>query len=201
MAVKFKEIETKYDAADIKLQSFIDLVETFKPSKWVMVSSYDDFFINKDNCFIRYRYTDDRGELTIKKKMIDKNNNERIEVNVPTSGDNFPAIQAFAELLGYNFNFGIYKTCKIAFLDTVVLVYYVVYDKEMKEQRRFIEVEANEHYAWESEQQAWEEVTKYEKMLESLGITPKNRLKKSLFEMFRKEVNNDTHIRQLDKAS
>lgn len=188
--MKFKEIETKYDAGDVSWQAFIDLVTTFNPNKWMLVSSYDDYFTNKDNCFIRYRYTDDRGELTIKKKTIDKNNNERIEVNVPTSGDNLATIQAFAELLGYSYNFGIYKTCKIAFLDRVVLVYYVVYDKEMKEQRRFIEVEANEHFEWQSEQDAWNEVVTYEKLLEPLGITPQNRLKKSLFEIFKKDITN-----------
>ena len=186
MAVQFKEVETKYDASNVNWQAFIDLVASFKPNKWMLVSSYDDYFVNKDNCFIRYRYTDDRGELTIKKKTVDKNNNERIEVNVPTKGDNLATIQAFAELLGYSYNFGIYKTCKIAFLDKIVLVYYVVYDKGMNEKRRFIEVEANEEYEWESEQQAWDEVVKYEKLLEPLGITPQNRLKKSLFEMFRK---------------
>lgn len=198
--MKFKEIETKYDASDISWKSFVDLVDSFKPNKWMMVSSYDDYFTNKDNCFIRYRHRDDRGELTIKKKVIDKNNIERIEVNVAASDNNLTTIKAFTELLGYTFNFGIYKTCKIAFLDTVVLVYYVVYDEEMKEQRRFIEVEANEHYGWESEQQAWEEVIKFEKLLEPLGITPKNRLKKSLFEMFRKDLD-DQHIGQFDKAN
>lgn len=185
--MNFKEIETKYAADGISMQAFIDLVTTLNPPKWMMVSSYDDYFINKDNDFIRYRYTDDRGELTIKKKTSDKNNNERIEVNVPTKGDNFKTVQAFVDLLGYKHNFGIYKTCKIAFLDTAVLVYYVVYDKEMKELRRFIEVEANEEHHWDSEQEAWDEVVKYEKFLEPLGITPKNRLKKSLFEMFKKE--------------
>lgn len=183
--MKFKEVETKYDAAGINLEAFMSLVEPMDVNKWMTVSSYDDYFVNKDNDFIRYRYTDARGELTIKKKTTEKNNNERIEINVPTSGDNFRTIEAFVDMLGYAYNFGIYKTCKIAFLEKVVLVYYVVYDKGLKEQRRFIEIEANEDYKWESEQVAWDEVVKYEKIFEPLGITPKNRLKKSLFEMFR----------------
>lgn len=185
--MRFKEIETKYDAADISMQAFIDLVESWKPPKKMMVSSYDDYFTNKDGDFVRYRYTDDRGELTIKKKTTHKNNNERIEINVPTKGDNLKTIAAFMEYLGYSYNFGIYKTCKIYWLDNVVLVYYVVYDKEMKEKRRFIEIEADEDYDWASEEAAWDHVIKYEKMFESLGISPKNRLKKSLFEIFKKE--------------
>jgi adenylate cyclase class IV len=185
--MKFKEIETKYDAKDISLPAFTDLVNDMKPKSWMMVSSYDDYFVNKDNDFIRYRHTDERGELTIKKKTTDKNNNERLEVNVPTKGGQFIAVDMFVSLLGYKHNFGIYKTCKIAFLETVVLVYYVVYDNEMKEQRRFVEIEANEEHTWASEQEAWDEVVKYEKLMESIGVSSRGRLKKSLFEMFRKE--------------
>lgn len=186
--MNFKEIETKYYADDIGLRKFEELMESL-PShrKKMMVSSYDDYFIN-DKCeFIRYRFTDDRGELTIKRKLNDTNNNERIEVNLPTSGDNFKAVEEFCGLLGYKHNFGIYKTCRIYWIDKVVLVWYVVYDKQMKELKRFIEIEADEDLEWESEDQAWEEVVKYEKLFEPLGITAKNRVRKSLFELFVKE--------------
>jgi adenylate cyclase class IV len=182
----FKEIEYKYDAANISMKEFEELVEgNFKINKKMLVSSYDDYFVDSTGNFIRYRYTDGRGELTIKRKLSVNNNNERIEVNVPTAGDNLKTISTFVDLLGYEHNFGIYKTCKIYWVDRVVLVYYVVYDKEMKELRRFIEIEADEDLQWDSEQHAWDEIGKYEKLLEPLGITPKNRLKKSLFETFR----------------
>lgn len=184
--MKFKEIEFKYDASSIDMSKFLELVEGLASRKKMMVSSYDDYFTDQSGNFIRYRYTDGRGELTIKRKLSDKNNNERIEVNVPTSGDNFKTVEAFVDLLGYKHNFSIYKTCKIFWVDKVVLVYYVVYDKELKELRRFIEIEADEDLQWDSEQQAWDEIGKYEKLLEPLSITPKNRLRKSLFEIFRK---------------
>lgn len=185
----FKEIEYKYDAAEIKMEKFEELMATLPaPRKKMMVSSYDDYFTDAADNFIRYRYTDGRGELTIKRKLSEKNNNERIEVNVPTAGDNLKTVTAFCDLLSYRHNFGIFKTCKIYWIDKVVLVYYVVYDKELKELRRFIEVEADEDLEWATEQEAWDEVAKYEKHLEPLGITPKNRLRKSLFEIFKKEV-------------
>lgn len=185
----FKEIEYKYDAAEIKMEKFEELMATLPaPRKKMMVSSYDDYFTDSSDNFIRYRYTDGRGELTIKRKLSEKNNNERIEVNVPTAGDNLKTVTAFCDLLSYRHNFGIFKTCKIYWIDKVVLVYYVVYDKELKELRRFIEVEADEDLEWATEQEAWDEVAKYEKHLEPLGITPKNRLRKSLFEIFKKEV-------------
>lgn len=184
--MQFKEIEYKYDGNAMAMEKFVELMETFTVKKKMMVSSYDDYFTDTNGNFIRYRYTDGRGELTIKRKLSDKNNNERIEVNVPTAGDNLKTVTAFVDLLGYKHNFGIYKTCKIYWIDKVVLVYYVVYDKELKELRRFVEIEADEDLHWDTEEQAWEEIAKYEKLLEPLGITPKNRLKKSLFEIFRK---------------
>lgn len=185
--MKFKEIEFKYDASDISMQKFKDLVESLTPEKTMLVSSYDDYFIDANNNFIRYRYHDSRGELTIKRKVTDKNNNERVEVNLPTNGNNMAAVTAFVDLLGYKHNFGIFKTCQIYWLDRAVLVYYVVYDKELKELRRFIEIEADEDCTWESEQAAWDHVSKYEKILEPLGITSRNRMKKSLYEIFKKE--------------
>jgi hypothetical protein len=88
--------------------------------------------------------------------------------------------------LGYKKNFSIFKTCKIAFLEKAVLVYYVVYDENLNEKKRFIEVEAKETYNWSSEEEAWATVVEYENMLAPLGISAKNRLKKSLFELFKK---------------
>src|ERR1051325_2200482 len=166
----YKEIETKYYANDIDLNKFEELVKPMNPN-WMTVSSYDDYFVNTAGEFIRYRYTDDRGELTIKRKTTDINNNNRVEVNLKTDGKNSNGVTAFADLLGYKFNFSIYKTCKIAFLDSVVLVYYVVYDEKLKELNRFIEIEAKEDHSWASEEEAWAEVTKYEKLFEQLGIT------------------------------
>lgn len=181
----FKEIETKYYADSISMESFEKLVQPLNPS-WMMVSSYDDYYINDKDEFIRYRYHDHMGELTIKRKTTDTNNNNRVEVNLPTDGKSSAAVAAFVDLLGYRFNFSIFKTCKIAFLEKAILVYYVVYDKNLKELQRFVEIEANEKFHWTSEQEAWDEVIKYEKMLEPLGITPKHRLRKSLYELFKK---------------
>lgn len=181
----FKELELKYTGDKVSMEDFVKLVEPMNPS-WMMVSSYDDYFTNDKDEFIRYRHHDSRGELTIKRKTTDSNNNNRIEVNLPTEGKSSKAVEAFVDLLGYKLNFSIFKTCKIAFLEKVVLVYYVVYDKNLNELQRFIEIEASEEYSWESEQQAWDEILKYEKMFEPLGITSKNRLRKSLFELFKK---------------
>lgn len=185
MTFSHKEIEFKYSANDIDMMDFVKLVSPMNP-EWMLVSSYDDYFTNNKDEFIRYRYHDHMGELTIKRKTTENNNNNRVEVNVPTDGKSSHAIEAFVNLLGYKRNFSIFKTCKIAFLEKVVLVYYIVYDENLNEKERFIEVEAKEQYNWTSEEIALEEVIKYEKLLEPLGITSKNRLRKSLFEIFKK---------------
>jgi adenylate cyclase class IV len=181
----FKEVETKYYAASIGMDAFVKLVEPLNP-EWMMVSSYDDYYVNDKDEFIRYRYHDSMGELTIKRKTIDTNNLKRVEVNIPTDGKSSKAVAAFVDLLGFKLNFSIFKTCNIAFLDKIVLVYYIVYDENLKELQRFIEIEANEKFAWASESDAWDEVIKYEKLLEPIGITPKHRLRKSLYELFKK---------------
>lgn len=183
--MNFKEIETKYFADDISMDDFIKLVEPLSP-EWIMVSSYDDYFTNENDEFIRYRYHDNMGELTVKRKTNDNNNLNRVEVNIKTESKSSKAVAAFVQLLGYKLNFSIFKTCKIAILDKIVLVYYIVYDSNLNELRRFIEVEAREDIKWSSELEAWLEVTKYEEMLEPLGISARKRLKKSLFEIFKR---------------
>src|SRR5579864_2773840 len=129
----FIEVEAKYDADTIKLEAFLDIVKTLPVVKKLTVSSWDDYFVNDIGDNIRYRHGNNHGELTIKRKLNSLNNNKRIEVNIPTSGDNLLAITEFTKLLGYAYNFGIFKTCQIYWLDKVDLVYYVVYDKELKE--------------------------------------------------------------------
>lgn len=184
--MRYREIETKYDASNIKMSDFLKIVESLPIRKKLMVSSYDEYFTDKDGNFVRYRYNNSRGQLTIKRKLAKHSNTERVEVNLPTDGDNARTVSAFLELLGYAPNFGIYKTCNIFWTGKVNLVYYVVYDMELKEQRRFIEIEADEDLDWNSEHEAWDEIVKYEKLLEPLGITPQHRLRKSLFEIFKK---------------
>lgn len=186
--MKYKEIEVKYKADDIKLSDFEALMNTFTPAalRKVTVSSWDTYFSNKDSEFIRYRSDDTKGELTVKRKTTTANNNNRVEVNVKTGVNSIETITEFSNLLGYQFNFKIYKTCFIYWFEKVNLVYYTISDENMKPQGSFLEIEANEDYSWESEEKAWETVKEYEEKLNTLGITAQNRLKRSLWEMFKK---------------
>src|SRR5690606_17444312 len=86
---------------------------------------------------------------------------------------------------GYVKNFKIYKTCFIYWFDNTNAVYYIVYDEEMKERGRFIEVEINKDKVPElGIDQSFEELKQKEQVLLKLGVSTKNRLKKSLFELF-----------------
>jgi hypothetical protein len=64
------------------------------------------------------------------------------------------------------------------------MVYYVVYDQDLVEQGRFIEIEMDEKFEWPSDEQAWNELIQHENKLSKLGILPQARVKRSLFEMF-----------------
>jgi adenylate cyclase class IV len=53
----------------------------------------------------------------------------------------------------------------------------------------FVEIEVSEEkISSMTEKEAWAIIEKYERALEPVGLTAKNRLRKSLFEMYRREI-------------
>lgn len=200
----FTELEYKYKADNVKLTDFVNLVKSLHVRKRVDISSWDTYYTTKElDSFQRFRQSD-TPELTKKVKTQDGNNWVRVEVDLPLdpSRVNEETVTKYVELDGYSPNFKIYKTCFIFWLDNVNYVYYIVYDENLKEAGRFIEVEVNKDKVNELNQLmidaegsfralkpdgAVEYLKEQEKALEKLGITPQNRLKKSLFEMFVRE--------------
>ena len=63
------------------------------------------------------------------------------------------------------------------------MVYYIVYDENMKEKGRFIEIEVNKDKIKQLSD-PFATLKLYEASLLEVGIKPSNRLKRSLFEMF-----------------
>lgn len=185
-AIDYFEIETKYKSDNINLTDFKTLMESLNPEKLIEVSSYDHYYTNESNEFIRFRKRDNKGELTIKRKLNANNNVHRVEVNLPTNTSDEKLVNSFCDLLGYKHNFDIFKNCWIYYFDKVDIVFYIVFDTNMKELNRFIEIEI-----LEDKQLTVEEslaiLKDYESKLSVLGITSKNRLKKSLFELYNKE--------------
>lgn len=188
---EFKELEHKYKADSVKLSDFIKLMGSMNPKVRKDVSSWDYYYTNKTNEdeFMRFRQSDNNPELTIKRKVKTSNNWERIEVDLPLDDSRIKLnkVETFASLLNYSENFRIYKTCFIFWLENVNYVYYVVYNENMKEVGRFIEVEVNkEQVPVLGVDKAVEELKAASQKLEEFGISAQNRLKLSLFEMFRK---------------
>jgi adenylate cyclase class IV len=190
--IQFKEIEFKYKADNISLEGFRTFCEARNPRKTIQASGFDYFFDNaKDpDSFYRHRVGADTNQLTYKKKKSDVNNVIRDEQNVNLDPKETPEhVRAFLARFKYNFNTALFKTCFVYNYDKYTLVYYICYDTGMKELGRFIEIEMSEEHSWATEQEAYGELVIIEKLCKEIGLTPQNRVRRSLYEMFCKERN------------
>ena len=148
--------------------------------------------------FMRYRRPShgldgDRKELTTKYKQSgSKNNIQREEKNIRVDKVDEETIMKFVSDLGYKLNFSIWKTCHIYNFDDATLVFYSVYDTtngKASKMDTFVEIEVNEEKIHNmTEKQAFEIIEKYEKALETVGLSARSRLRKSLFEMYKRDV-------------
>lgn len=186
----FKEIETKYNAKKIKLKDFDTFCKSLNPVSEKQIGSYDYYYVKSETEFLRYR-SGTKPELTIKRKTKAQNNYIRVEVNLPinpktSENKRLKIVEAFCNGLGFFHNFVIYKTCHIYYYKNFNFVFYVVFDENLKEKARFIEIEMDEEYPWPNEATAWSELLKIEEKLKAFGITYKHRISESLYEMFRK---------------
>jgi predicted adenylyl cyclase CyaB len=186
----FVEFETKYRVDDPKLLwDFKHLVERQLGRKdFLYIQSDDIYYVKSADEFIRYRFseTDKRAELTIKRKTGTGNNIIREETNVRVDGNEFDLVETFIKQLGFSFNFRINKQCHIYHGDDATLVFYSVRDLESNKLAHFIEIEVKEGGGF-TEDESWAIIKKYETALAPLGVTPQKRLRKSLFEMYRRE--------------
>jgi len=185
---EFKELEFKYKADQVKLSDFVNLMIEVGYDLRKDVSSWDHYYTHVDSKeeFLRFRNSDN-PELTIKRKVKDANNWERVEVDLPLDKNrvNKYVVDSWVGLEGYKDNFTIYKSCFIFWKPLINMVYYIVYDENMTEKGRFIEIEVNKDKVQGiGVDLAFQQLKDMEKKLTALGINPQNRLKKSLFEMF-----------------
>ncbi len=188
--MKYLEVEFKYKADNISLTSFTDFCKTKKPTSVVIASGYDYFYENIDDpdAFCRHRVGPDSNQLTFKRKLSDVNNFIRTERNVDLAASmSVEEISGLCDEFGYKYNTSIFKNCFVYKYDWYTFVYYICYDTDMIELGRFVEIEMSEDHAWNSEKEAWEELLLMEKICgKGLGVTAQSRIKRSLFEMFRK---------------
>lgn len=190
--IELNELELKYRADDVSLSEFCSLMDSMQPERKLEVASWDVYYAgNKFGLpfqFIRHR-KGDTPELTIKIRNSDKNNQDRFELDLKLE-KSLPEkiVSKFIKLIGFEENFRIYKDCTIYWLPKVDLVYYIVYDKNKKEKARFIEIEARKDVHFDTQEDAWALVKEIESKLAPLGIAPQSRLKRSLWDMFKKEI-------------
>ncbi len=186
----FVEFETKYRVEDPKLLwDFKLLVESQLGRKdFVYVQSDDIYYVKSADEFIRYRFSehDNRAELTIKRKTGTGNNIIREETNLRVDGNDFALVENFVKNLGFAINFRINKQCHIYHASDATLVFYSVRDLENNKLAHFIEIEVTEGAGF-TEDESWAIIKKYEAALAPLGVTPQKRLRKSLYEMYRRE--------------
>jgi adenylate cyclase class IV len=186
--IETTELEFKYDGSDIKLAKFIEFAQSQNPVKRVEGSGWDYYYSGpgQEFDFIRFR----KGglcELTIKMKNNEKNNNNRFELDLPLS-DKVPdkLVEIFVGLFGFKENFRVYKYFDIYWFEKVDIVYYTIYNKDMNEVGRRVEIEARKDYPFKSAAEGEAEVKAMEQKMAEIGITPQMRMKKSMWEQFRK---------------
>lgn len=187
---EFSELEYKYKADNVGLQDFLKLMKSLPLQKELDISSWDLYYTQGEENFVRFRNSD-TPELTKKVKTKNSNNWVRVEVDLPLDPLRIKeeTVTKYLELEGYKENFRIYKSCFICWLDDANFVYYIVYDENMKEAGRYIEVEINKNkveYLNTTKAGAEGSLNYYAEELKKLGLMPQHRMKKSLFEMYRK---------------
>lgn len=187
------EFETKYRVDGDKVYEFKKLVEYLNDNyKFVYAQGPDRYYTKKDGSFMRFRKaeTDKYAEITMKAKPEGaKHNIKRKEVNWKVDYNlDVHEIDHGAEMLGYDFNFEIWKMCHIYKFKDATLVFYTVRDEKGKVDH-FIEIELDEKSIHKlTEKEAWEKIRHYEGVLAPVGIVHNKRLTKSLYEMYVKDI-------------
>jgi adenylate cyclase class IV len=192
----FEELEYKYRADHVRINDFKKLMELVQPKAvYKNPASWDVYYMQEsdDSSFQRLRKSPDGWELTKKVKTKDSNNWVRLESDLPLDPvkASEKVVSFHVGLDGYKENFRIFKYCDIYVFEEINYVYYIVFDENLKELGRFIEVEVNKPWLYaggvpRTPTEAMEALRKGEILLQQLNISAQNRLKKSLFELFRK---------------
>lgn len=190
MTGKYHEVEFKYRAT-ITLEQFRKLCLLNNPTNYIQAAGFDRFFESKKDpeAFCRHRVEPGKfNQLTFKRKLTDGNNYIRTEHNLSLAIDTTDdQIEALCAEFGYLYNTSIYKSCFVYNFSNYTLVYYICFDTNLNELGRFIEIEMSETQFNGRSDLAWEALRELEdRFKEALSVSTQSRIKRSLFEMFRK---------------
>jgi len=187
------ELEVKYRVSQSDLFPFKKIIEDeFNVERFEYVTGPDYYFVKPGTQdFIRYRcakYQTHEGELTMKRKRHSSNNINRTEVNIKLKDPSLQDITKMADLLGFSLNFTVLKDCYIFELSDCFMSFYSVSEVGSKKAPLFfIEIEIKEDIVdLLSAKESLELLKFYENKLSKLNISARKRVKKSLFEIFRK---------------
>jgi adenylate cyclase class IV len=208
-SLQYIEFEVKHSATAAQLVQFKQILEK-QPDilQFVYVAGPDSFFTySKDffeknpqwdekGTFVRYRKPSfglDKSKKTVTWKYKPagaKNNIIRKEHNWEVGKTPENVILEQLKDSGLTFNSSIVKDCHIYIFKDATVVFYIVYDiteDSQGEPKYFVEIEVDEKTIdQKTENEAWEVIEKYEKILSPLGISSKTRIRRSLFEMYRR---------------
>lgn len=188
--IETTELEFKYDSKDIPLSRFVSFANSNNPVSQKEAASWDLYYSGSGLPFEFFRFRKGtRPELTTKIKTEEKNNNRRVEVDLPLNPEIADSIVLdFVSQFGFKENFRVWKYCHIFYYEKTDIVYYVMYNEEMNEVGRRIEIEARKDYPFKSEEEAVAEVKAMEQKMAKIGISPQMRMKKSNWEQLRRDV-------------
>ena len=192
----YTEFETKYRTEITVLGHFKRIVEALPDHSFIYVQGPDNYYTKPGSPFKRLRvgqYPMPNGEifmqLTSKLKPDGARTNvQRREPNWTLTGNDLEEIKDGLDLDGYKFSFAIWKGCHIYEFKDATLVFYTVIEEGQTSEAHFIEIEVDEKTIHNlTEADAWNVISKYEKILAPVGISPQKRLLKSLFDMYHKK--------------
>ena len=179
---KFLEIERKFTYKETKWDSFVSLCRTLSPIEELEVSGPDTYYERPNTSeFLRWRYSEDLQELTIKQRHSKASTLVRQEIDLSITENNVKTVLKFIKDLGFTKLFRIRKTCHIFWFQeedsTVSVVIYKVTCKNM-EDRVFVEIEPEKGIGISKAKLL---IRKYEKLL---NLKPHQRINNSLLELY-----------------
>ncbi len=190
--MKYQEVEFKYNADGISLEKFNAICRGAGPAEYHQIAGHDYFFSSPSapGAFARHRIADGVfNQLTFKRKTDDKNNYVRTEHNIDLAvATTRHQVQSLMAEFGYEPDGSIFKAVFFYTYDTHVVVFCVVYDADLRETGRYVEIEMREDYEWPRGYDVYGRLVELEREFSALGISPQSRMKKSLYELNRRKA-------------
>lgn len=165
-SAEFKEVEIKHYANPSSLDRFDKLCRDLG-GEYLLGAGADCYWAHTEYPnlpFIRHRYSESNGELTVKTKVSEADTVVRNEVNLTLPGASLREVEKLLELQGYRRVLEIAKLSHVYFLEDVVLSWYTTMDLTGRVlvtpqdglPARFVEIELREDINWVERHEKYE---------------------------------------------